>query len=130
RLRASLTTRLDWPLWATWDNGTTLIGAVRHRGAERGFTLYFVSGTFKNDSRLYVHARVVAPPRLSTLPVDPADLELPAAPVWPRPLWTPGAIYSQDIVLHHRPGKERLTATFGGLRRTDKPDPLEISSTY
>jgi hypothetical protein len=130
QLRAKLGARLDWPLWATYDNGTTIIGAIRHRGAQRGYTLYLVAGTFKSDTKPYVHARVVAPPRLSTLPVDPADLEIPTSPVWPTSLWTPGAIYSQEIVLHHRPGKERLTATWSGLHRTDKPDPLEISSTY
>jgi 4-amino-4-deoxy-L-arabinose transferase-like glycosyltransferase len=130
RMRASLAALFNWPLTATYDNGTTIIGAVRHRGAQRGFTLYLVAGTFKSDTKPYVHARVIAPPRLSTLPMDPADLELVTSPVWPTSLWTPGAIYSQEIVVHHRPGKERITATWSGLRRTDKLDPLEISTSY
>ena len=106
------------------------IGAVRHRGAQRGFALYFVAGAFKSDTKFSVHARVIGPPRLSTLPMDPADLELVTSPVWPTSLWKPGAIYTQDVVVHHRPGKERFTGTWAGLRRTDGPDPLELATTY
>ena len=130
RLRAALAARLDWPVHAKYENGTELIGAVRHRGAQRGFTLYFVAGAFKTDTKLAVHARVIGPPRLSTLPMDPADLELGTNPVWPTSLWTPGAIYAQDVVTHHRPGKERFTASWIGVRRTDGPDPLELATTY
>jgi hypothetical protein len=130
RLRGELVARLDWPVHATYDNHTALIGAVHNRGAERGFTLYFVAGAFKSDTRFSVRAKVIAPPRLSTLPVDPADLELQTGPVAPTSLWTEGALYTQDVVVHHRPGKERITGTWLGLRRTDGPEPLELASSY
>ena len=127
RWRAALAAGLDWPVRAKFDNQTELLGAVRHRGAQRGFTFYFLAGTFKVDAKFAVHARVVAPPRLSTLPVDPLDLDLATNPVVPTSLWRPGHIYSVSVVFRKRPGREQLTGAWtGGIRRTDAATPIDI----
>ena len=67
-LRARIQSALDLRRGATFDGDTTLLGGVHHRGARRGLTLYFVAGKFDVDGHFKVHAKVLRPPRLSTLP--------------------------------------------------------------
>ena len=101
---------------------------MQHRGARRGLTLYFVAGKFDVDGHFKVHAKVLRPPRLSTLPADPADLELASGPIWPTTLWRKGHIYRFEIIYRKRPGTEVLTAAWSpGPRRTDNArGPLEL----
>jgi hypothetical protein len=127
RWQAALSARLNWQVHASWDNGTELLGAIRHTGAQRGFTFYFRAGTFKTDARFSVFAKVVSPPRFSTLPMDPAELDLTTNPIWPTTLWKPGGIYSVKVVFRKRPGTERLTASWsGGVHRSDASTPLDL----
>ena len=119
-LRARIQSALDLRRGATFDGDTTLLGGVQHRGARRGLTLYFVAGKFDVDGHFKVHAKVLRPPRLSTLPADPADLELASGPIWPTTLWRKGHIYRFEIIYRKRPGTEVLTAAWSpGPRRTD-----------
>ena len=74
-----------------------------------------------------VHARVVAPPRCSTLTEDAIDLDLAPNPAWPTTLWKPGGIYSYKVVFRKRPGKEHLLGSWlGPIKRTDAPGPIEL----
>jgi hypothetical protein len=127
RWRAALVARIDLPIHATFDNQTELLGVIRNRGAQRAFTFYFLAGVFQEDDKLTVHARVVSPPRFSTLPVDTVDLDLAANPAWPTTLWRRGGIYSYKVVFRKRPGKERLTAAWSGpVHRTDASTPIDV----
>jgi len=128
-LRAALEKRFNLPLHATYADGTELIGAVHERGAARAITLYFVAGKFAQDSKYVVNAHVVAPPRLSTLPVDPATLDLARSPAPPTTLWHPGGLYAIRFVYRRRPGTEALTGSWTpGPARTDGGGkPVEIA---
>jgi len=126
-LRAHVEAALDVRRRATFDGGTTLLGGIWHRGARRSLTLLFVAGKFEADSHFKVHAKVLRPPRFSTLPADPADLEIASGPIWPTTLWRKGAIYRFEIVYRKRPGTESLTATWSpGPKRTDAQAALEL----
>jgi hypothetical protein len=126
--RAALAQRFNLPLRARYDNGTELIGAIDHRTGQRSLTLYFVAGKFHTDARFAVHAKVQARPRWSTLPADPADLEIYGAPALPTTLWRPGHIYAIRIVYRRRPGPERYTGAWvNGPRREGDPAPLELA---
>src|SRR4029077_4633230 len=114
RFRAALRGRFNLPLTARYEGGTELIGAIHDRGAQRSITLYFLAGTIRGDARFGVHAKVLSPARLSTLPADPADLAIHGGPAWPTSLWRPGHIYSIRLVYRHRPGQERLTGAWVG----------------
>jgi hypothetical protein len=126
--RAALTQRFNLPVRARYEGGTELIGGVVHRTGQRALTLYFVAGKLQTDARFGVHAKVQARPRFSTLPADPADLEIYGAPAWPTTLWRPGHIYSIRIVYRRRPGPERYTGAWvNGPRREGDPAPLELT---
>ena len=127
RWRATLAARFDVPVHATFDNHTELLGATRQRGAQRAFTFYFLAGTFKEDDKLSVHARVVAPPVFSTLPTDTIDLDLAPNPAWPTTLWRAGGIYSYRVIFRKRPGKEQLDASWASrVQRTDAHGPIRV----
>ncbi|MDB4982793.1 MAG: rane protein patially similar to glycosyltransferase, partial [Myxococcales bacterium] len=127
RWRAALLARLDLPVRAKFDNRTELLGAIRSRGAQRGFTYEFVSGTFKTDCKLIVRDAVVAGPVLSTLPRDTVELDLGSPPTWPTSLWKPGWIYSYRVVLRQRPGTEQLLGSWlGDVHRTDGPPQIDL----
>ena len=128
RLRAMLQARFDQPRGTSYDSGTALIGSIRNRGARRSLTLFFLAGHFDTDSHFKVHAKVLAPPRLSTLPADPADLEIAGPPIWPTTLWRKGHIYGFDVVYRKRPGTEVFTGSWSpGPRRVDGGNaPLEL----
>ena len=127
QLRAALEARFNLPVSARFAGGTTLLGGVQRRGARRSVTLYFVAGAFAGDARFSVRAKVEAPPRFSTLPADPAVLEIAGAPAWPTSLWRPGAIYSIQAVYRKRPGTEVLSgAWIPAPPRIDQRGPVEI----
>jgi hypothetical protein len=128
RLRAMLQARFDQPRGTNYDAGTSLIGSIRNRGARRSLTLFFLAGHFDTDSQFKVHAKVLAPPRFSTLPADPADLEIAGPPIWPTTLWRKGHIYRFEVVYRKRPGTEVFTGSWSpGPRRTDGGHaPLEL----
>ena len=127
-LRARLEAMLDLRRQAAFDGDTTLLGGIHHRGARRSLTLLFVAGKFDTDSGFKVHAKVVRPPRLSTLPADPADLELTNGPIWPTTMWRKGHIYRFEVVYRKRPGTEVLSGAWSpGPRRADNTKtPLEL----
>lgn len=127
KLRARLMAMVNVPVKATYDNGTKLVGAVHHRGAERSLTLLFEAGKFGVQTKFAVWSTVTGRAFLSTLPVDPAKLDLALQPNIPTPLWVPGHIYAVKVVYHQRAGHERLTGEFlGGLNRTDARGPVEL----
>jgi hypothetical protein len=127
-LESTLRSRLNLPLTASYANGTELLGAIHGRGAQHEITFYFLSGRFDRDAHFAVIARVVAPPVLSTLPVDPASLDLARSPVLPTSLWRPGHIYAIRVVYRKRPGTELLTGAWSpGPPQTGRRDPLEIA---
>jgi len=127
-LRARLQAAIDLPRMAAFDGDTTLLGGIQHRGARRGLTLFFVAGKFDGDSAFKVHAKVLHKPRLSTLPADPADLELASGPIWPTSLWHKGHIYRFEIVYRKRPGTEVISGSWApGPRRSDNAGaPIEL----
>src|SRR5580692_4200904 len=127
RWRSALETRFNLQLAARYEGGTALIGGRENRGAQRSATLFFVAGAMSGDDRFAVHAKVIAPPRCSTLPVDPLNLETPGGPDCPTSLWRRGQIYSVEIVIRKRPGTEAWSGAWApGPRRTDAPDALRI----
>jgi hypothetical protein len=129
RLRATLAARFNLPLAAKYTNGTELIGAVHQRGAQRAITLYFVAGRFEQDAHYAVNARVVTPPRLSTLPVDPQVLDLARSPAPATTLWAPGSIHAVRFVYRRRPGSEELTGAWvpAPPRSDGGSKPIEIA---
>ena len=105
-----------------FDGDTTLLGGIHHLGARRGLTLFFVAGKFDGDASFKVHAKVARPPRFSTLPADPADLELASGPMWPTSLWRKGHVYRFEIIYRKRPGTEVLTGAWSPApHRADNP---------
>ena len=74
-----------------------------------------------------MHARVVAPPLFSTLPMDTIDLDLAPNPAWPTTLWRAGGIYSYKVIFRKRPGKEQLDAGWASrVQRSDAPGPIRV----
>jgi hypothetical protein len=127
KLRAQLLAMVNVPVHATYDNGTKLLGAVNHRGAERSLTLLFEAGKFSTQTKYAVHAVVTGRKFLSTLPVDPANLDTALPPNLPTLLWVPGHIYAIKVVYHQRAGHERFTGEWvAGPRRTDAPKEVEL----
>jgi hypothetical protein len=127
RLRGELAARFDRHVTADFEGGTALVGEIQRRGARRSLTMFFVAGAPIGDARFSVHARVVAPPRFSTLPADPADLEIAGGPVMPTSLWRRGEIYTVQAVYRKRPGTEVLTGTWvPGPHRIGGRGPLEL----
>jgi Dolichyl-phosphate-mannose-protein mannosyltransferase len=125
--RATLEARFNLKLGAEYEGGTTLLGAEQRMGAQRGVTMFFVAGAMPGDDRFAVHAKVIAPPHLSTLPVDPLNLETAGGPDCPTSLWRRGQIYSVGIVIRKRPGDEVWSGAWTpGPRRTDSPAPVEL----
>jgi hypothetical protein len=89
--------------------------------------MFFVAGTLPGDDRFAVHAKVIAPPRWSTLPVDPLTLETAGGPSCPTSLWRRGGIYEVGIVIRKRPGTEAWSGAWTPApRRTDAPAALQI----
>jgi len=127
RLRGELTARFDHHVTADFDGGTALIGEIQRRGARRSLTMFFVAGAMPGDARFAVHAKVLAPPRFSTLPADPNELEIAGGPRWPTSFWRRGEIYSLEAVYRKRPGTEALTGSWvPGPRWTGGRGPLEL----
>jgi hypothetical protein len=125
-LRQKLGSRLNVNLKASFDNGTQLIGAYRHRGAQRSLTLLFLAGSFKTAAKFSVTATVVKAPRFSMLPLDPAIVDIATNPPVPTDLWKAGHIYQVKVVYRKRPGTERLTGAFTNTSRTDGAGPIEL----
>jgi hypothetical protein len=121
KLRERLLSLVNLPVHATYSNGTKLLGVIHHRGAERSLTLLFEAGQFTSQTKFVVHAKVTRRRFLSTLPVDPADLDTALPPSIPTPLWIKGHIYAVKAVYHHRAGHERFYGAFAGgvANRTD-----------
>ena len=129
KLRAALEARFNLPVSARFAGGTALLGGIQRRGARRSVTLFFLTGAaaFPGDARFAVRAKVEAPPRFSTLPADPATLEIAGPPAWPTSLWRPGQIYSLEAVYRKRPGHEVLTGSWvPAPARVDHPGTVEI----
>jgi 4-amino-4-deoxy-L-arabinose transferase-like glycosyltransferase len=126
-LRQRLLASLDVPVRASYDNGTKLLGARFHRGAERSLTLLFEAGKFTSQVKYAVYAAVTGRARLSSLPVDPSKLDIAWAPDLPTSLWKPGHLYALEVVYRKRAGHEVLTGQFvSGPRRTDGPAAVEL----
>ncbi|HZL18434.1 MAG TPA: glycosyltransferase family 39 protein [Polyangia bacterium] len=125
--RAALAGRLNLPLGARYDGGTALIGGAWTPNGARSVRLFFVAGALPGDDRFAVHAKVIAPPHCSTLPVDPLSLETAGAPAVPTSLWRPGQIYDVRVVIRKRPGSEVWSGAWTpGPRREDAAVPVEI----
>jgi hypothetical protein len=127
RFRAELAARFNRHATAAYAGGTALIGEIQRLGARRSLTMFFVAGEFRGDARFAVRAKVTASPRFSTLPADPAELEIAGPPTWPTSLWRRGEIYSLEAVYRKRPGTEILTGAWvPGPARLGAPGPLEL----
>jgi hypothetical protein len=127
RYRQQLEARFNRHVTAGYEGGTTLIGEIERRGARRSLTSFFVAGTFPGDARFSVRARVVSPPRLSTLPADPSELEIAGSPEWPTSWWRRGEIYALQAVYRKRPGTEVLTGSWiPGPRCVTAHGPIEL----
>jgi hypothetical protein len=127
RWRSALEARFNLKLAAQYEGGTALIGGQENRGAQRSVRLFFLAGAMPGDDRFAVHAKVVAPPRWSTLPVDPLNLETAGGPDCPTSLWRRGQLYSVEIVIRKRPGSEVWSGAWTpGPRRADAPTALQL----
>jgi hypothetical protein len=127
RWRAALEARFNLKLAAQYQGGTALIGGQEKHGAQRSVTAFFVAGAMPGDTRFAVHAKVIAPPRWSTLPVDPLNLETAGGPDCPTSLWRPGEIYGVQIVLRKRPGTEIWSGAWTpDIRRIDAGNPVQL----
>ena len=114
RWRAALEAHLDLKKMTKYDDGTVLLGAVHHRGAEHYLSLYFVAGPhgLPGAARFEVWATIKKRAFLSTLPLDPAIIEVAVPPEVPMDLWRPGHIYSERFAYRHRPGTEIFYGAF------------------
>ncbi len=123
RHRSALAKVLDAKPTAKFENGTELIGAVHGRRAERAMTLYFLTGPKGMPANLKFSASAQVTKRmpLSTLPLDPAVIEVGLPPTIPTELWLPGHIYSVKFTYRHRPGRERLFGNFVSTRGVPGP---------
>jgi Dolichyl-phosphate-mannose-protein mannosyltransferase len=127
RGRAVLAGRLDLAFGARYEGGTGLIGGEWTASAARSVRLFFLAGVLPGDDRFAVHAKVIAPPRCSTLPADPLNLETAGAPAIPTSLWRPGQIYDVRVVIRKRPGTEVWSGAWTpGPARVDAAGPIEL----
>jgi hypothetical protein len=123
RLRADLQRRLNLRVGATFDDGTTILGAHHDTDSQHAITLFFLTGRggFKGRARFKVSAKVEKAPGLSTLPADPEIIEVDQPPPVPTDLWRPGHIYSVTFSYRKRPGRERFSGAFASLDGTRVP---------
>jgi hypothetical protein len=121
RLEKQLVAGLELPAKATWNNGTTLLGAHHHRGAQRSLTLLFRAGAFPGRAKFSVTAKVLRRAKLSTLALDSATIETAPAPAPPTDLWRVGHLYAVRVPYRKRPGSERLEGRFVTLDRNPAP---------
>ncbi len=127
RWRQQLAGRFNRHVTAEFQGGTSLLGEIDHRGARRSLTMFFVAGRIAGDARFSVHAKVLAPPRFSTLPAAPEDLEIAGGLQWPTSWWRPGGIYAVTAVYRKRPGTEVLSGTWSpGPRPVSGPPAIEL----
>ena len=114
RLRGELVRRFRITATAKFDDGSELIGGVHGTGAERSMTLYFIASpkAMTPGLKFLVSAKVLAAPRLSTLPLDPEIIEVGQPFTVPSELWRPGHIYSMKFTYRKRPGQERFSGNF------------------
>jgi 4-amino-4-deoxy-L-arabinose transferase-like glycosyltransferase len=121
RLEKQLVAGLELPVKATWNNGTTLLGAHHHRGAQRSLTLLFRAGSFPGRAKFSVTAKVLRRRRLSTLALDSAAIETAPSPSPATDLWRAGHLYAVRVPYRKRPGTERYEGRFVTLDRNPAP---------
>jgi hypothetical protein len=114
RWRAALEARLNIKKMTKYDDGTVLLGAIHHRGAEHSLSLYFLVGPrgLQGAAGFEVYAKVEKRAFLSTLPLDPTVITIAVPPEVPMDLWRPGHIYSERFTYRKRPGTERFYGAF------------------
>lgn len=69
-------------------------------------------GPTEADLVFGVHSNVVAPKRMSFLPVDPGEQDNASPPALSTKLYKPGFLYTYTTVLRHRIGQERYWGFF------------------
>ena len=127
RLLGALRSRFNVPVTATWSNGTALLGAIHHRGAQRTLTLFFKAGTFTNRAKFSVTGRVTKRARLSTLALDDGAIEVAPFPAPSTDVWRAGHVYAIKIEYSKRPGVERYTGRF--VTTDHVPAPTRVGAT-
>jgi 4-amino-4-deoxy-L-arabinose transferase-like glycosyltransferase len=123
RLLGELSAQLNLRVTAQWNDGTALLGARHHRGAQRSITLLFRAGesSFKGRARFSVTGRVIKRAPLSTLALDDGAIEIAPAPAPSTELWRPGHLYAIKIPYSKRPGTERYSGKFVATDRHPIP---------
>jgi hypothetical protein len=123
RWRAALEARLNIKKMTKYDDGTVLLGAIHHRGAEHALSLYFLVGPrgLQGACGFEVYAKVEKRAFLSTLPLDPTVITLALSPEVPMDMWRPGNIYSERFTYRKRPGTERFYGGFGSRTASKIP---------
>jgi Dolichyl-phosphate-mannose-protein mannosyltransferase len=127
RTRAELVRGLNMHVTAKWDGGFELLGVDHHTKGARSLTPYLIAGTPRPSLKVLVRAKVTSRRFLSTLPVDPAELDIAPPPPVPLELWHPGYIYAVPVVYRHRAGHETYTL---GLATADRkiPSPARLGA--
>ena len=114
------------PLHVRYDDGTELVGAHFHDGAQPELVLLLrAAGPTAKDVQLTVKSKVTSPAALSTTMMDPIEREvglpLPIAPE----RWKKGFLYADKVPIRKRPGREVFVASFWSRRRGPFPKPAD-----
>jgi 4-amino-4-deoxy-L-arabinose transferase-like glycosyltransferase len=127
RWREAIDKQLDRTVSARFTSGVRLVGVRLIEGVQPRVQCWFEwSGEpGLGDATFDVRSTVEARGTFSLIPPDPTDREMGMPPRISTKLWKPRFLYSTDIVLNHRIGRERYWGAWkgreggGGPRRMD-----------
>jgi hypothetical protein len=116
--RVTLTRLLDIPVTAAYDDGTKLVGAAHHRGAEHHLWLLFQAGRARGERKFMVRGAVLGQPWYSSLARHKDLIEISFPPALPMSLWREGYLYGLKVTYRKRPGTEQYAGRFVSIDRT------------
>lgn len=130
-LAARLASVVKTPLGIKYTGGLTLQGLTIQQGPAIVVTLFWeADDRFKRTDAVYlVKCKVVAPPRLWSIPLDYFEKDMsPVIPLRPAS-WKPGYLYTQRFVALHRIGREECRGNFAVDLHPESGEPNPVLFT-
>jgi hypothetical protein len=117
------------PIGARFDDGTEIMGAEDHAGAQRRLTLFVKArGPLGRGVELAVRSKVLAPPILSSTMADPVERDVGLPLAIPPERFRAGFLYADPVPIQKRPGAEVFRAFFATKGKPSAPRPVSGES--
>jgi len=129
RWRAGIDAQIDGSVSARFEGLADLVGVRRIGGVQPRLELWFEATTpLHGDFTFDVRSRIVAPAPWSVLPAAGTEREMAFPPSLPTKLWKTGFLYSTQVVLDHRIGRELYTGRWAS--RDGAPAPERVDGQH